>query len=352
MSLIKLTNSLWKWQIIGWLIYFLLMFLTFLTRDTTESLGTIFVIKSFRTLVGFSLSCLLWLIYQRLITSNSIAKMSIIIFVSSLVFGIVWTALETALFWFTLPDFDLQHSLQFKPRVALTYTVTLMAWSAIYFGVTYWKQAQIEHQNSLQAKILAETAQLEMLRYQVNPHFLFNALNSIRASIHPDNPAAKQMITQLSEFLRHSLMSRNKTKNSLEEELEAIENYLAIEKIRFEEALEIAWHIDERTKKIMLPSFLLNPLVENAIKHGFQTSSGVLTIAISAAIKKEQLIIEVKNSGNLVGYDPQQNTKIGLNNVQQRLTKQLSEQSTFELFQEDENVVARITIPLDKAQLS
>ncbi|GAC17661.1 two-component system, LytT family, sensor kinase [Paraglaciecola arctica BSs20135] len=267
-----------------------------------------------------------------------------IVFISTALFGMVWTSLETLFFWSTLPNFDLMYSLQFKPRMALTYTVTLLAWSAIYFGIKYWKQVQVEHQNTLHAKILAETAQLEMLRYQVNPHFLFNALNSIRASISPDNPAAKQMITQLSEFLRHSLMSNDKNQNTLSDELEAVENYLAIEKIRFEEALEVELNIDDKAKQIMLPSFLLNPLVENAIKHGLQTSPEILKINISAVLESDRLVIEVKNSGRLNAQKTDKKDKIGLNNVQERLKKQLPNKSSFALYEENGCVVARIEI--------
>jgi LytS/YehU family sensor histidine kinase len=271
-------------------------------------------------------------------------KTVLIVFMSTALFGMVWTGLETLFFWSTLPNFDLMYSLQFKPRVALTYTVTLLAWSAIYFGIESWKQVQVEHQNTLHAKILAETAQLDMLRYQVNPHFLFNALNSIRASISPDNPAAKQMITQLSEFLRHSLMSNDKNQNTLSDEIEAVENYLAIEKIRFEDALEVELNVDDQAKQIMLPSFLLNPLVENAIKHGLQTSPEILKINISAVLEGDRLVIEVKNSGKLKAKKTDEEAKIGLNNVQERLKKQLPNKSSFALYEENGWVIARIEI--------
>ncbi|MEP1448890.1 MAG: histidine kinase [Paraglaciecola sp.] len=344
MNFVKLSNSLWKWQVIGWSLYFLLMFLTFLPRDSGESIAFIFLVKSFRTLVGFSLSCLLWLIYRNLMKCQTTSRTLLIVLTATSIFGIVWTALETLFFWLTLPSYDLMTSLQFKPRVALTYTVTLLAWSAIYFGIEYWKQVQVEHQNALHAKVLAETAQLDMLRYQVNPHFLFNALNSIRASINPDNPVPKQMITQLSEFLRHSLMSKNSNQNTLNQEFDALENYLAIEKIRFEEALEVEFHIDEAVKQIMVPCFILNPLVENAIKHGFQTSSEVLKIKVSALIVNNILVIEVRNTGSLNIDKAKQKTTIGLNNVQQRLKKQLANAGSFSLYEEAGEVVARIEI--------
>ena len=186
MSFEKLTNSFWKLQVIGWLIYFVLMFLTFITQNTNETWIEVFFIKAQRTLTGFLLTSILWLFYRRIINSYSIGKMVSIAFVASILFGIIWTASETLYFWLTIDGYNLSKLLPRKPRVALIYAVTVMAWSAIYFGVEYWKQLQDERENALQAKVLAEKAQLEMLRYQVNPHFLFNAMNSIRASIDED----------------------------------------------------------------------------------------------------------------------------------------------------------------------
>ena len=165
--------------------------------------------------------------------------------------------------------------------------------------IKYWQQWQRERENSLQATILAEKAQLEMLRYQLNPHFLFNALNSIRASVDEDKQRAKQMITQLSEFLRHSLLSGETKEIPLREEFEAVQNYLAIEKIRFEEKLEVEFDVEEKAKDFKVPCFLLNPLVENAIKHGLQTSPKPLKIKVSAKTDDQKLLLEVANSGNL-----------------------------------------------------
>ena len=344
MNFENLTNSFWKLQIIGWLIYFVLMFLTFLSVDTNETLVQIFFIKVQRTLAGFLLTCILWVFYKRIVNRQSIGKNIAIAFAASVLFGIIWTTSETIYFWLTLPDYNLVKSLPNKPRVALIYAVTIMAWSAIYFGFEYWKQLQTERENALQAKVLAEKAQLEMLRYQVNPHFLFNAMNSIRASIDEDKDRAKQMITQLSEFLRHSLLSGEKKEILLREELEAVENYLAIEKIRFEENLEIEFGVGKDAKDFKVPCFLLNPLVENAIKHGFHTSPKPLKIKISAYLTDSGFLLEVANTGNLNGDSNSNGTKIGLKNVRERLEKLFPEKSSFELFEKDNFVVARIKI--------
>jgi len=340
----KLTNSFWKLQIIGWLIYFVLMFLTYLSVETTETIMEIFFIKLQRSLTGFLITCLLWFFYKQIVNRYSIGKTVGVIFISSIVFGILWTASETLYFWLTLPEYNWAKALPRKPRVALIYAVTIMAWSAIYFGFEYWKQLQEERENTLHAKVLAETAQLEMLRYQVNPHFLFNALNSIRASVNPDNQPAKQMITQLSEFLRHSLLSNQTDEIPLREELEAVENYLAIEKIRFEETLEIEFDVHEKAKDFKVPCFLLNPLVENAIKHGFQTSQEILKVKISARLENQTLLLEVANTGKLAKKPNSNGTKIGLNNVRERLEKLFGGKASFELFEEKEYVVARIRI--------
>lgn len=344
MSFEKLTNSFWKIQIIGWTVYFVLMFVTFLSFDTNETLVQIFFIKVQRSLAGFLLTCILWIFYKRIVNRQSFGKNVIIAFAASVLFGIIWTTSETIYFWLTLADYDVIKSLPNKPRVALIYAVTIMAWSAIYFGFEYWKQLQAERENALQAKLLAETAQLEMLRYQLNPHFLFNALNSIRASVDEDKTRAKQMITQLSEFLRHSLLTSKKREIPLREEVEAVKNYLAIEKIRFEEKLEVEFDVEARTEDFKVPYFLLNPLVENAVKHGLQTSAKPLKIKISAKIIENRLFLEIINSGKLTDNFNLNGTKIGLRNVRERLEKLFPGKSSFEISEDKGFVKAVIQI--------
>ncbi len=344
MSFEKLTNSLWKLQVIGWLIYFVLMFLTYLSVDTTETIIEVFLIKAQRAFFGFILSCILWQIYERVLDRQSFGKSIAITFFSSMVFGILWTVFQVTMFMQILPNYRLEKALPHQPRVALIFAVTLMAWSAIYLGIKYWKQSLTERENALKAMVLAEKAQLEMLRYQVNPHFLFNAMNSIRASIDEDKARAKQMVTQLSEFLRHSLLNGETKEIPLRDELEAARNYLAIEKIRFEEDLEIEFDIDENAKDFKVPGFLLNPLVENAIKHGFNTNPKSLKLKVSAKLKNKKLLLQVANTGHLSNTKETKGTKIGLKNVSKRLEKLFPEKSSFELFEEDGFVIAQIMI--------
>jgi sensor histidine kinase YesM len=343
MSFNKL-NTFWRLQIVGWIVYMFFIYITFLSVARPENFVNLMYIKGFRALVGFLLTSVLWIIYRRIVRRFSISSIVISVIFLSITFGCLWTGIEQIYVWQTSEGYDFYARWPRFPRIALDYAVTTMAWSAIYFGIKYWQQWQMERENALQARILAEKAQLEMLRYQLNPHFLFNALNSIRASVDEDKFRAKEMITQLSEFLRHSLLSGEAKEVRLSEELEAVKNYLAIEKIRFEEKLEVEFDIEESAKDSMVPCFLLNPLVENAIKHGLQTSPKPLRVKISAKLKNNKLLLEVTNTGKIVRNSNSNGTKIGLKNVRERLDKLFPGKSSFELFEKDNFVIAQIEI--------
>ncbi len=337
-------NSFWRLQIVGWVIYMFFIYITFLSVARPENFVSLLYIKGFRAIVGFCLTSILWRIYRRLIKKFSINSIIIFVLCLSIIFGCLWTGIEQIYNWQVFDSYDFYGRLPRLPRIALDYAVTTMAWSAIYFGIKYWQQWQTERENALQATVLAEKAQLEMLRYQLNPHFLFNALNSIRASVDEDKKRAKKMITQLSEFLRHSLLSGETKEIPLREELEAVENYLAIEKIRFEENLETEFDIEEEAKDFKVPCFLLNPLVENAIKHGLQTSPKPLKIKISARLDGWKLFLEVSNTGNLDKTSTADGTKIGLKNVRERLEKLFPGKSSFKLKEVNGLVSAKIDI--------
>jgi LytS/YehU family sensor histidine kinase len=197
-------------------------------------------------------------------------------------------------------------------------------WSVLYFGMKYWFDWETEKKRALKAKSLAQHAQLQMLRYQVNPHFLFNALNSVRALIDEDKKNAKGMITELSEFLRYSLITRDHTEVTLKDELEAIRHYLSIEKKRYEDKLDVSFDIEPSAEDYPILSFLIHPFIENAIKYGMKTSPMPLRIRVNVSTKDGQLRIEVSNTGHWLQPATEPETKIegtgtGLENVRARL---------------------------------
>ena len=338
----KIYSSFWYLQIGGWLLYMVMIYITFLT--VSNNFLSLFYVKVFRAVVGFLLTLVLWQIYRRMVNRLSISSIVLIVLGLSMIFGVIWAFIEEGYFFTISREYDFYKSLPKIPRVALDYAMTIMGWSAIYFGIKYWQKWQTERENALQSVALANKAQLEMLRYQLNPHFLFNALNSIRASVDEDAARAKEMITRLSEFLRYSLVGESEKKIPLGEEIEAVQNYLAIEKIRFEEKLEIDFEIEKAAEDFRVPCFLLNPLVENAIKHGLQTSAKPLKLKISAEVLDDKLILEVINSGKLNSHSNGSSTKIGLKNVRERLDKLFGTAGRFELKQDGDFVKARIEI--------
>lgn len=340
----KLFSSFWALQIAGWFFYWLMISITFVPMLAPgRSVLALFQLKFVRALFGFLLTALLRLVYRRFGGSLSISVIPFLAIFGSVIFGCAWIFAMTFYAWLTSPDFEMADALANFPRNALDYSSTILAWSALYFLAKYWQKSQAESENALRLQALANKAQLEMLRYQLNPHFLFNALNSIRASVDEDKDRAVRMITQLSEFLRYSLLGGSAKKIPLSEEIEALRNYLAIEKIRFEDKLLVEFDIEAKAEKAEVPCFLLNPLIENAIKHGRQAGAEALEIRISARIGKGRLVLEVVNSGRL--QTEGNGTGIGLKNVKERLANLYGKNDLFELREENGFVTARIEIP-------
>lgn len=220
-------------------------------------------------------------------------------------------------------------------------------WSLLYFGIKYWKQSVFERERAEKATMLAQGAQLQMLRYQLNPHFLFNSLNSIWALIDEDKKASKEMVSELAEFLRYSLVSKNYADVPLREEMEAMKHYFSIEKKRFEEKLEVVFEIDPEASDFPVLSFILHPLVENAVKYGMRTSKMPLRILVEARVKLGILTLSVSNSGKWiepVEKPDDKGTGTGLNNIQLRLENAFPGRTKFHIGQVDDFVKATIVI--------
>ena len=227
--------------------------------------------------------------------------------------------------------------------------LTLALFSLLFLAVDHWLQLRAQREKARAATTLAQQAQLQMLRYQLNPHFLFNSLNSIRAMILPDPERARQIVTELAEFLRYSLNGRSH-ESTLGEEMQAIENYLAIQRIRFEEKLVVATRVDPALEAFVLPCFLVHPLVENAVKYGMETCEPPLRLEIEVAAQEKGLRIRVSNTGRLVpaaAVEPGRTcdgTGTGLRNVAQRLELAYPGRHAFSMTERDGWVHAEITL--------
>lgn len=339
----------WQLQIAGWFLLFLI-YLTLYYRnywDDTRTIGGLFITYT----AGFLISLVLRKFYKHLkYKSRSI----LLIFVA-----IISSSVIAANFWFW-SDVLLTEVVFGNVKTLLTLTTdrylsriwsnsfVLFLWSSFYFSIKLWNDWGIEKIKAERANALAHAAQLQMLRYQLNPHFLFNSLNSIRALVEEDKYRAKSMITELSEFLRYSLVSKNYTDVPLSNELEAMKHYFSIEKTRFEEKLEVSFNVDQNAEDFPVLSFLIHPIIENAIKYGMQTTKLPLKIEISASIKNDSLVLRICNSGKWVAPTSNDNDKkstgTGLENVKQRLENAFPEKHNFEIIKDENSVCIEIRI--------
>lgn len=218
----------------------------------------------------------------------------------------------------------------------------LMAWTLIYWAVHMWYR-NIQMKVANQALLIEQkNAQLSSLQSQLNPHFLFNSLNNIRGLIHIDADKASELITELSELLRYALM-HNKDLVSLEKELEIVDTFLNLEKVRLGERLKVEQNIDKYSLSSLVPPMMLQSLVENAVKHGISTrrQGGLLTI--DSTMQTDGLEIMLTNDGSV--QSGTEGLGVGLNNSRQRLKLLFGEQAVLTLAQQDDKVLTRVFIP-------
>jgi LytS/YehU family sensor histidine kinase len=228
------------------------------------------------------------------------------------------------------------------------FSIVGLLWQVIYFGVHYFERYQRQKISGLKLELAAQEAHLQALRSQMNPHFLFNCLNSLRGLIAEDPRAAQEMVTRLSSLLRHVLQSDRVRTVPLAVELEAVEHYLALERIRFEERLRTEFAVETGVTGAAIPPMLLETLVENAVKHGIAMlpGGGVLRVAVRSS--GAMLEIEVFNDGRLVAASG--GTQVGLENVRRRLALLYGDRASMTLTEEAGGVMARVLLPRTVAE--
>lgn len=226
----------------------------------------------------------------------------------------------------------------------------ILAWSAIYFAIKSYRVFQEVRESALKSAAMAHEAQLKMLRYQLNPHFLFNTLNAISTLILEKNTElANLMVTRLASFLRYSLDNDPMQKITLQQELKALNLYLDIEKVRFEERLSLEFNIEERANEALIPSLLLQPLIENAIKYGIARAEGGGHLSISAKVFAGDLLIELSDDGpgcELIDGHIPESKGVGLSNTRERLATIYGSEHSLKLSQtEPHGLTICIRIP-------
>jgi two-component system LytT family sensor kinase len=283
----------------------------------SESLSDSLVFNVLFMLAGYSL----WFV----IRFNLREKPSFI----DLLFNHLLTATVVIGLWLAVGYF-LMHGLYGSDVDYMAFLKNSLAWRAVmglfyyllfvmfYYLILYYDDLQEKLKMESKLQNLVTRAELETLKSQINPHFLFNSLNSI-SSLTITNPGkAQEMVIKLSDFLRYSLSHDKNEKTSLQKEFENLKRYLEIEKIRFGKRLSVVYRIPDNCYRYLIPNMILQPLIENSIKHGVYNSSDEVQVEIACREENDYLVIEISND-----YDPEtvkpKGEGIGLKNIRKRL---------------------------------
>jgi two-component system, LytTR family, sensor kinase len=234
----------------------------------------------------------------------------------------------------------------------LSSTYLLLCWSGLYFGIKYYEALQEQRESMLRASALAQEAQVKMLRYQLNPHFLFNTLNAISTLI-LDNQGktANQAVGRLSDFLRYTLDQDPMKKVTLRQELDALNLYLGIEQLRFGDRLKLDYDIDEGVTQALVPSLVLQPLVENSLKYAVapREEGGRLRIEAREEQGRLRLVVQDDGPGLPVGVELGAGRGVGFRNTRERLAVLYGDQQKLAVRFSRPGLRLEITMPFERA---
>lgn len=321
-------TQFWILQLIGWSGWVALLVmrdLSFVPAEYMVDRTGVFILDA---LVGVVFSTALRHTYSWVWESRTSVRIATVL-LGSLAMSFVWQPVKSLITAteigsaVDLTDYGLT---SFVDVVPFSFSL-LLSWSVLYFCIKYYQLFQVEKEKSLRSEALAHEAQLRMLRYQLNPHFLFNTLNAISTLVlQRETELANTMLTRLSKFLRYSLDNDPLDQVPLAVEIASVKLYLDIEKVRFEERMTIALHISPQAERGLVPSMLLQPLVENSIKHAVARSETGGLVQISASVTKGRLVIIVEDDGpgivspeSLLQDGSASASGVGLKNIHNRL---------------------------------
>lgn len=349
-------RAFWRLQALGWGGALLLRAATSIANGLP--LDFLIVVLIF-AITGFSISLILSVIYSQLINQRPIITWSATTLALATAVGVsafvnAWTLSvyqgpgETGFANLMLGVFYLDMSL-------------LGAWSALYYAINFFLQVEEQADRLERLEMQATAAQLAMLRYQLNPHFLFNTLNSISTLVLlKQTEPANAMLTRLSSFLRHTLVMQPGGKETVAQEVETLKLYLDIERMRFEERLRTEFRIDPDAATARIPSLLLQPLVENAIKYGVSAQEEGARISLAAQVIGARLRVTVSDTGPGIQTLQRQSdvlarghssTGVGLANIAERLAQAYGSDHRFEIVTPPEGgFTVVIELPLERDQ--
>jgi two-component system, LytTR family, sensor kinase len=321
----------WILQIAGWTLFGAVMLVWGLQYWNSQDAV---INKLILVTTGIALTLALRSLYRRVfITGAGMIPIGAAVVGASFMGAALWYELEMALFQIYLSGKGGLFSVNLLPipiGMWLFYGFVLLAWSLCYFAIHTREQAVAQETRALRAEAMAQQARLQALRAQLEPHFLFNTLNCISTLIIDQKPeTAALMLSRLSDFLRMTLEAGEISEVSLAEELEFVRRYLEIQQLRFGDRLEVKIEAEPQAMSVRLPVLIIQPLIENAVKHGILSNESGGTILVNAARNNGKLHLSVQDTGN--GCDAESRVGIGLSNISARLREMYGDKARLQL---------------------
>ena len=344
-------RAFWLLQGGGWGAYLLLRGL----GGLANAMGLTFVLPTLIvTATGFSLTLLMAAAYRRIIAMKPVFVWTLTLLIVAAASGLFSVLEVWAHATFYEPGWQ-PRGVEFLGAILLDFSV-LGAWTGLYYGINYYLLLAAQSERMLKVAAQANSAQLEMLRYQLNPHFLFNTLNSISTLVLlKQTEKANAMLSRLSSFLRYSLVGGLEGMTTVAQEVEALKLYLDIERTRFEDRLRARFDIAPNAVDARMPSLLLQPLVENAVKYAVTPQEEGADIHVDARLMGDRLVITITDTGpgvpaggGLNGELPASTSGsgVGLANIRERLAQAYGEDHRFEVeSNEPHGLIVLIDIP-------
>ncbi len=344
----------WTLQTGGWLAFLATQYLGTWFYGKTEEMPNYGYVILLAGVTGFLISLELRFIYRRLWSLPPLIT-ALGALLCSYIFALLWRVIINGsyLLWVDLEwEWVIKGPLEIFGG-AMQSTYLLVCWSAIYFGVKYYESLQLEREKTLRAAALAQEAQLKMLRYQLNPHFLFNTLNAISTLILDNqNRTANSTVMRLSEFLRYTLDQDPMKKVTLRQEIEAMNLYLTTEKLRFGERLKLEYAVEDTALEALVPSLLLQPLIENAVKYAVSPSERGGTIRVEGRARGVMLELAVSDDGPGIHNTTTVTAAgrgVGLRNTRERLAVLYEERHRFATLDNKPGLRIEMGLPLEVA---
>jgi two-component system, LytTR family, sensor kinase len=338
----------WSLHAAGWAAYGITQYFGALLYDKPSSYARVIATAA---VSGFVLSMPMRYIYHRLWgrpPRTMIVGVLATCYVTALALRIV---INLSYKWFVEPDWQAKTLFELLGGTLST-TYLLLCWSALYFGIKVYESQRKQEQAMLKAVALAQEAQLKMLRYQLNPHFLFNTLNAISTLILDNqNRKATHALTRLSEFLRYTLDQDPMKKVTLRQELEALDLYLGTERLRFGERLRLEYAIEEPAFAALVPSLLLQPLLENSLKYAISQREQGGSVRIEGRVREGLLELSVIDDGPGIKEGAPQGERrgVGLSNTRERLAVLYGGSCRFSVMNAQPGLRVDMALPLERA---